>query len=492
MRPFYIVSLIMLVIGSVWGLYRYSDVLRSMRDDKTTDLRMAEMRTRFAGAFAGLGTITAGDIANGFWYTYTDADGNEHVFYFDPDTMIREDLTDDELKQLTSVLAKSRIMSRASIKPVAEADLPPELQFHNALYSFGTRGATTIDIERALEEKVRTQKTTSDDLFRLSYVYELEGKYAERDRLNSENCTRFGERCESSALLTISGRVTDDAGAPVASARVEIVSRISVLPVTTNAEGVYSVQTPIQSMEKLRIRASKRNFSDGYADAILLSEGTEKLTVEDITLESPINIVTVDFAERTVTGSNNTFKADGTAVIITPRSFYEIPQNTIVGADGKPYKGPIDVYLYEFTKGNPPESLMQLDTFDAVRGYAGDLMKTFGMPYIQFFTQDGEELHVLKSRPMRLTYRIADMAALRENSDQIYEPLTSADMQFLVSASIGRSYRIDREFLINNQLLRFPAFWVFDRKRGVWDNVGITVLDIQGTIQTIFYTIRDD
>jgi hypothetical protein len=135
---------------------------------------------------------------------------------------------------------------------------------------------------------------------------------------------------------------------------------------------------------------------------------------------------------------------------------------------------------------------MQVDTFDQVMGYAGDLMKTFGMPYIQFFTQDGAELDVLKSKPMVLTYKIADMDALRKNTDQIYEPLTDRDMQLLVEASRGNPYVIDREFLINNQLLRFPAFWVFDRKRGIWDNVGVSVLDTQGTIKTIFYTVRDD
>ena len=65
-------------------------------------------------------------------------------------------------------------------------------------------------------------------------------------------------------------------------------------------------------------------------------------------------------------------------------------------------------------------------------------------------------------------------------------------MELLVEASRGQPYHIDREFLINNQLLRFPAFWVFDRRRGVWDNIGVSVLDTQGTIRTIFYTIRDD
>jgi hypothetical protein len=248
-------------------------------------------------------------------------------------------------------------------------------------------------------------------------------------------------------------------------------------------------------MEKIRIRATKRNFSDGFAEvAILTSAGARKIyAVDDIHLETPITIVTVDYAHRTVTGEHNMFNPDGTVTIKTPRSTYQIPPGAIVGKDGVPYSsGPIDVYLYEFDKGRPPGSLMQLDTFDQVIGYAGNLMKTFGMPYIQFFTTDGVELEVRKSKPMVLTYHIANMQELRTNSDHIYQPLTESDMQFLVDASRGEPYRIDRQFLIKTNMLRFPAFWVFDRKRGIWDNIGVSVLNAQGTIQSLFYTVRDD
>jgi hypothetical protein len=163
-----------------------------------------------------------------------------------------------------------------------------------------------------------------------------------------------------------------------------------------------------------------------------------------------------------------------------------------VHRDGAPYRGVVDVYLYEFTAETVPQNLTNIDTFDQVMGYAGNLMKSFGMPYIQFFSPDGEELHVMRSTPMVLTYTIADMEALRMNAAQIYGPLTDADMKILVdSSSVGRGYPIDRTFLIEHGLLRFPAFWVFDRKKGVWENIGIKVLDTEGTIQSLFYTINN-
>jgi hypothetical protein len=118
-------------------------------------------------------------------------------------------------------------------------------------------------------------------------------------------------------------------------------------------------------------------------------------------------------------------------------------------------------------------------------------MQTFGMPYIQFFTQDGEELHVLKSNPMKLTYKITEMESLRNDELGFYGKLTDQDMEKLVRDSMEREYIIDRDYLIENGMLRFPAFWAFDRIRGVWDNVGVNVLDVNGTLETRFYTLRD-
>ena len=486
-------AILILIIGAAWGLSRYLSLFEEIRTQEDLATRIAENRIRFSAAFSGVASVTQTDIANGFWYTYVDAEGNEHVLYFDPNALAAQELSDAEIAFLAGVVSKSRISERSSMRLLSDSELPGNLQFHNLVYSFGSGGVTTLGLEQSLTQAAASGNGTSDELLQLSYLYELDGRYAERDALNKENCERFNVRCASDISLTISGRVVDGRGGPVSGASVSIVSKPEVKAVLTNAEGIYTFKTGVKTMEKLRVRAIKRNFSDGFTDAIVLTTGVKALTVGDIMIESPINIVTVDYAKKTVTGAGNSIAPDGTLTIKTLQSTYEIPQGAIVSKDGKPYTaGPIEVYLYEFTKGNPPESLMNIDTFDQVLGYAGDLMKTFGMPYIQFFTAGGAELDVLKSKPMVLTYRIADMEALRTNEDQIYEPLTEADMQLLVAASLGEAYRIDREFLINNQLLRFPAFWVFDRRRGVWDNVGVSVLDTEGTIRSVFYTVRDD
>lgn len=457
--------------------------------------RIAANEAHIRDVLGGVHGLTQTLINGGFWYSYRDRDGNESVFYFDLRSAATAGLSDEQLRKLADSLGSSSVLGPRAVSNVEDPSLPPELRFHNALYSSTLNAApSTLSVQRSLTEKVASKGATSEDLFELSYLSELNGDYAARDALNERNCEEFKARCSDPIQLTLKGTVVDGAGAPIQGASVEIVSRPSLDPVTTGPDGTFTIKTGAKEMEKFRVHAHKRNFSDGYADYMVLvgTPAKKTVTLDSIQLESPINVVTIDFSKKTVTGIGNSFASDGTVTIVTSQSTYRIPAGAIVHQDGSAYRGStVDVYLYEFSKGNPPQNLLAVDTFDQVIGYAGDLMKSFGMPYIQFFTPGGEELHVLSSKPMRLRYRIPNMQELYDNHDQIYRALTPADMEKLVAASQGKDLPIDREWLIQNQMLVFPAFWVFDRGRGVWDNVGISVLDTQGTIETVFYTIRD-
>ena len=108
---------------------------------------------------------------------------------------------------------------------------------------------------------------------------------------------------------------------------------------------------------------------------------------------------------------------------------------------------------------------------------------------------DGERtfLHPVLRWLEALTYKIAGMQDLRDNTDGFpYGKLTDQDIEKLLLASKSDpGYPVTREFIIKNKLLMFPPFWVFDRKKGVWTNEGIRMLNADGTIQTIFYTIND-
>jgi len=488
-----LVILATLSFGAYSGYGAYTDGREAARLADEELSRVSENEEKIREALVRVSGVTSLMIRNGFWYTHRDSFGAESVLYFDLAFAARQDLTDEQLASLISHLQASEFANRNDIRTVTDTSLSQTLQFHNALYQSVLQGESTLSVESALTEKVRSGTPTSEELFQLSYLRELQGDYAGRDALNAQNCELYRERCEEDVRVRLEGKVVDKTGAAIAGASVELLSKPGSTPVETGVSGEYTLFLASQEMEKLRIHASKRNFSDGYADTIVLEgRSTERFYhIDDIQLESPIGIVTIDYDARVVTGIGNTFNQDGSVTLRTSQSTYTIPSQAIVHKDGTSYRGKrVDIYLYEFTKGESPPNLIALDTFDEVRGYAGNLMKSFGMPYIQFFAPEGEELHVLKSRPMELTYRIPDMDALYRNTDGIYRALTDRDMEQLVRASHGGGYPIDQAFLIGNDMLQFPAFWVFDRRRGVWDNVGIAVLNQQGTIGTIFYTIR--
>lgn len=449
-------------------------------------------RTRALGAVLreGVPELSEFQIQQGFWYARGDG-AEEDIFFMDVATLVDEGVSDAEARRLAGSIRESRIANREAMRVLRNDELPTQMQFHNSIYTFGETGNMRT-LRAELQAMRDSGEYTADDLFRLSYLYELEGNYDARDAVRALSCEEFGTQCAGDVTVSITGSVVSGDGTPVQDAGVSILSRPDVPQTRTDENGTFTFEVSVSELEKLRIGAAKRNFSEGVAALVIASTVKREYTLAPIVVESPIGIVTVDQQAGTITGDGNMFLPDGSMVIRTPQSTYEIPANGIVRRNGEVYNGVFDVYLYEFTKDTVPESLLLVDTFDDVIGYAGDLMQTFGMPYVQFFAPDGEELHVLERNPMTLTYQIPHMQALFDNADNIYWPLTIADMQRLVdaSASSRERYPITREFLIENGLINFPAFWVYDRNAGVWEGVGMRVNNLDGEIESPFYTLR--
>ena len=465
----------------------------AMAADQQREQQIASNSAQIHNALLAAG-VDPHNVSAGFWFITTDAYGNQSIAYFSPDQLAQEGqaITADELAAITAEMKKAEIYSATSMQDVPEDKLPANLQFHDALYTNTTAG-TFQNTQTALETAYANHTATAEQLWELSYMYELQGNYAKRDELNAASCTQYKIRCSGELSITVRGTVLDLAGNPIQAATVSVLSDNVTANVTTDAKGTYSFKVSVLPMEKIRISAVKRNYSNGVASVITLSANKTSYTADPIVLGTPINIVTIDTVKHTVTGKADAANSDGSFVLNATSSRYEIPAGAIVHSNGAPYQGPIEVYIYEFTRYTVPASLVNIDTFDQVMGYTGNLMKSFGMPYIQFFTPSGEELDVMKSKPMLLTYHIAGMQDLRNNIDKMpYGKLTDEEMQTLVNASVGeKGFPITANFLVKDDLLTFPPFWVFDRKAGVWDNIGVRVLDTSGTIQMPFYTIND-
>lgn len=437
------------------------------------------------------GGVSTQQISRGFWYIENDSDGSQSVGYFDLDQWSQQEgLSDEQIAALKARIASSTVVDRGSMHVVTSEQLPTNLQFHNQLYN-PTSESQFTDTQEKLEKAYKAGTATADQLWQLSYMYELQGNYSLRDQVNAASCKLYKSRCENPITIKISGIVRDMQQRPIQGATVTVLSHPEAKSVQTDAKGSYSMKIAVKSMEKVRISAVKRNYSEGVSSLLVLDAVRTSYAVDTITLGAPISIVTLDTVKHSVTDPKDEALADGSFVLHTDRSTYAIPKDAIMHKDGKLYSGAVDVYLYEFDRNNVPQSLVTLDTFDTVTGFAGNLMLSFGMPYIQFFSPSGEELHVLKSRPMLLTYKIPGMQLLRENADHFASgKLTDEQIDLMISASSGNSgFPITSDFIAAHNLQSFPPFWVMDRKKGVWENVGMRVMDANGTVQVPFYTI---
>ena len=450
--------------------------------------QVAENRERLTQVLVSNAGVSLPDVLRGFWYRYIDENGIEQIAFLNVNELAEKDVTAWQVGNIAKIVKGSQVLPRDTMQVVSVADMPDEYRFHNQLYKVN-KDDDFIKGKEELEKRIASGEYSQEDLFKLGYIYEIEGKYALRDALNARGCAEFNYRCDKALSVIIGGRVVDMDGMPLQSATVSVLSADG-LSTKTDEHGEYKLAISVRKMEKVRIKAHKRNFSDGIANTVVVTSGKKKYMMDEISLASPLKIITLNNTLDTITGDANSYN-DGVFTIQTPQSVYKIAKNSIVHENGDAYLGEMEVYLYEFTRDTAPESLLAVDTIDSVVGYAGDLMKSFGMPYIQFFTPEGEELHVLKSNPMEIRYTIYHMNELYNNTDGIYTALTKENMEQLVFASLGGNYPIDREYLIRNNLLQFPAFWVFDRSVGVWENVGINVITADGLIESIFYTIND-
>ena len=484
-------TIVILIIGILIFLGYFGFTLyRNVQEiSSTPELELDQQRRFIEQALSEL-PISITDREQGFWYTIKGPDGSDAIGFIDPEALARKGMNQADIAALIEKLRSARLTSRDSMSHVPSEKLPAWAQFHNDLYSFKGPGKFQAQ-EEHLETAVRSKTAAPDDFERLAYIAELRGDYKRRDALRSDLCKKFNDTCKKADTITISGVVFDTSGAVVAGALVRALGKDSVTT-RTDEQGRYSLTVPVVRPEKIRLSAVKLNFSEGIAAVLASPGGTQNQVADTIVLAASVGHVTLNTQKGVVSGENTALSPDGSFFEVhTSQSKYRIPKNGIVTKAGVPYKGIVDVYLYEFNNDTVPSGLTNVDTFDQVMGYAGNLMKSFGMPYIQFFTTDGVELHVLKSNPMTLTYRLANIDDLRSNAARIYGPLTDSDMNLMIDASLAArdGYPIDREWLIKNNLLRFPAFWVYDRSKGVWESIGMRVLNLDGTIEAPFYTL---
>jgi hypothetical protein len=480
--------IIFLIITGFYFSYNYFLDSKARNDAKKLSERELYINTKFSGL------VDQQKLKEGFWYVTTDRYGNKTYAFFDPNALLASDLSQEEIDAIYNEVKNSKISSKESYKMLPEEDLPENLQVYNAVLSspLSLDANKYLNIKDGLVLAYKEGKATKDELIQLAYIYELEGKYKERDLVNKKLCLYYKIRCVADSQIEIRGYVKDSRGWAVQNAEISLIGDSSVPSTITNENGAYLIKMGVNELQKIRLKVTKMGYSDGVINIIALYKEQKMYQAETAFITSANYQFTLDTIKKTITGIDN--KIDGNnAIIKTSQSTYTIPFNVFYDKNNNVFSGQVEIVAYEFTRETVPVSIMAVDTFDTVRGYAGNLMQTFGMPYVQFYDKNGNELFVKKSKPIRLVYKMYHMEDLYSGSTKIYAPVTTKEVEEMIAfcKNNKEQYPITREFLIETRLLKFPAWWIFDQSKGVWENEGYKLLDTNGTIETIFYTIKD-
>lgn len=446
-----------------------------------------------------------------FYFEVPEGEEKTGIVLFEPKRFYKKHKqTQPRLVEAVELFKKAKLIR--GLRPLSKERLPDILKTHNTLIQ---HPLTFNQQKRSLERKIDVDKglmrssVESEDAQTLSYIYDLAGEYDKARRLDNLICAKFRDRCRAKAKIIVSGQIRDDAGDIIEGAVVEVLNYQNEVYETQNGEYAFELKGHVP--QKIRLRARAQGYADAFKDFYIVTDAPNQTRDRSFTLAKAHGVVGFDITKPRLAnrkqqrrnlrasainldirgGFAETRFENGKFYITTPLTEYELDRRGLVRLSGEVYEGPVTAYVYEFDKESNVNDLLRADATDELSEFFGSMLKTFGMPFIQFYDDGGTELHVDRANPLKITSQIAEMEALRAGSDGVYAPLTDAHMQQLVSdsQSLGGGYPITREYLIENQLVMFPQWWVLDRLKGKWNAEGVKVLDTGGLVETIFYSI---
>lgn len=341
------------------------------------------------------------------------------------------------------------------------------------------------NVFKLLEEMESVKNKTKKYSELQAYLYDFVWQYDKAKKIREEEMEE-----KEYTQVSISWIATDWEWNPLSNVAIVLLNN-SQKKVKTNEEWKYKMEIKAYPLSHLRFKASKEWYADGFFSVYLdhsQKPSWDKKIYEKFVLNKAGKIYNLDFTNQ---DKIETVGWKDYYVIESSQSIYHVPVRKLYYKDWTKFEGDkLKVYLYEFKKTDDLENLTEVDTFSPVLWYVWNLMKTFWMPYIQFFDENWKEVFVKKSQPMLLINDIYHMEALYENQDQIYEAITTGDMKQLVAESRKWGYPITYDWLIEHDFLKWPAWWYLDREKWTWVSVPHKVIDKSWVVQLKFWQIK--
>lgn len=328
-----------------------------------------------------------------------------------------------------------------------------------------------------------------------SYMYlsSLEWNYDTMKDGESLLCEKQEACSDYFTDVLVTGKVVDQNGRLVRNARIDILG--SPHTTFTDNRGMYELRFRSFTPAVLRLKASKKPFMIDIsrvtlADSIRAVSVLQSFTA-DFTLSVPVVSAEIDTVSKTITGEN-TSRYEWWYRIQSPFTRYDIPDNAL-RSNGEIYQWKISVQVFEFDRENG-SVLLDSDVFDFdTHGYITNSFVTYGMPFIIFSTFNDDPIEVLSSFPMKVSttqrepFRFTDTSTF----DSLYQ------IAYEKSQEDINAYPITYRWLRQNasEMIISPS-WVFDQKRGFWDNVGKRFASTDPyalyNVESIFYTHKSE
>lgn len=146
----------------------------------------------------------------------------------------------------------------------------------------------------------------------------------------------------------------------ISGAIVEVLNNPEIFGMT-NADGKYEFSLTYPPNSRVRLRATEKSHSDGFAALSIFEPLYDQRETRDFTLQTPNYIIDIDL---------DTDVKDGKFQIETPQTTYTIPADGLVNMDTTATdKRKFRAYVYEFTKDMNVSNFLDNDTLNESYGY---------------------------------------------------------------------------------------------------------------------------
>ncbi|PCI24372.1 hypothetical protein COB57_05145 [Candidatus Peregrinibacteria bacterium] len=380
------------------------------------------------------------------------------------------------------------------------------------LEKLGTSKYTYAETRKQVLAACEDGKCEAHEFTTAAYMAATEGDYKEVEKLAKKNCRQHKTMCEKEIKTRFSGKVVDVDEKPLEGAT------ISFLPdntsVVTDENGEFSIDVEMYDHIKGRLKIEKEGYMQGFAPHVFDEISHDKNIKRVFTLEKAEGQFSIDTKKETIEGGA---VIGGEYVIKTSRSTYTIPKNAFYTEDGKEYKGKLTGYFFEFTRESNLDQVLANDTLNEHKEMIGDFMLSAGMPYVILRGETDELVYISSKVPAKLAYKIQHMDMYKVQINGAKTPLDILNFLIKVSNHFGfipntdfvfeeddmiilQRYPIlqqtlNQEYPITNALLQefvldydIPAWLTLDQSNGVWRSEGFKMLNIEGDIETLFYS----